>query len=73
VDSRNILAYPEAEVAVFNRYGMVVFKTVGYQNDWDGTFGDKELPDGAYYYVITIPNRDVEPYTGVINLLRGTK
>jgi gliding motility-associated-like protein len=68
----NIWAYPEAEVTIFNRYGMEVFKGKNYQNDWDGTYGDKELPDGAYYYVIAIPGAD-KSYTGNINLLRTRK
>ena len=33
-----------------------------YANTWDARFNDKDLPDGAYYYIITLPGRDVEPY-----------
>ena len=70
----NIAAYPEANVSIINRYGMEVYNATGYQNDWDGTYEGKDLPDGAYYYVITLPNRDdVVSYTGVINLLRSKK
>ena len=69
----NIEAYPTAEVAIFNRYGMEVFKTKGYANQWDGT--DKlekgnDLPDGAYYYVITLEG-NTKVYTGSISLVRS--
>ena len=69
----NIQAYPDAEVTVINRYGMEVFNTTDYANNlWDGTFDGKDLPDGAYYYIITLPgNDDAEPFTGSINLIRN--
>jgi gliding motility-associated-like protein len=69
----NIQAYPDAEVTVINRYGMEVFNTTDYANNlWDGTFDGKDLPDGAYYYIITLPgNDDAEPFTGSINILRN--
>ncbi|HPH86371.1 MAG TPA: gliding motility-associated C-terminal domain-containing protein [Ferruginibacter sp.] len=40
-------------VTVFNRYGSIVFKSKQYQNDWQGTYNGKPLPDGTYYAVIT--------------------
>ena len=39
-------------VNVFNRYGSKVYESVGYTNNWDGTFKGKPLPDGTYYAVI---------------------
>jgi gliding motility-associated-like protein len=39
-------------VNVFNRYGNVVYKNDNYQNNWDGTYSGKPIPDGTYYYVI---------------------
>lgn len=39
-------------VNVFNRYGNVVYKNDNYQNNWDGTYNGKPVPDGTYYYVI---------------------
>ena len=51
----NIEAYPDNEVKVYNRWGSRVFTTSGYDNTWAGTFQDgKPLPDGTYFYVITI-------------------
>lgn len=68
----NIWAYPDAEVVIVNRYGMEVFRGTGYQNTWDGTAEDgKELPDGAYYYIVTHPDFEEPVYTGAINLIRN--
>lgn len=68
----NIWAYPEAEVVIFNRYGMEVYRTTGYNNDWDATYKGNDLPDGPYYYVIVHPDFDIV-YKGVINVIRETK
>ncbi|MCP4091432.1 MAG: T9SS type B sorting domain-containing protein [Gammaproteobacteria bacterium] len=43
---------PGVTLKVFNRWGNEVYYNENYQNDWDGTFENKVLPDGAYYYVI---------------------
>jgi gliding motility-associated-like protein len=40
------------KVAVYNRYGTLVYESRNYRNDWKGTYGGKNLPDATYYYVI---------------------
>ncbi|MES2774838.1 MAG: gliding motility-associated C-terminal domain-containing protein [Bacteroidota bacterium] len=40
-------------VAVYNRYGGLVYKNDGYQNNWDGTYEGKPVADGTYYYQIS--------------------
>jgi len=71
----NIWAYPEAKVTIFNRYGMIVFEGTDYHNNpWDGKTSDgKELPDGAYYYVITHDDHPDTVYKGAINLIRNSR
>lgn len=55
---RNIKAYPENEVFIFNRWGDLIKKIINYDNDqfvWRGE--DKhnnKVPDGTYYYSIKI-------------------
>jgi len=56
-----LLQYPQNKLIIFNRWGNEVFSKNNYQNDWKGrteedTKGD-ELPDGTYYYVLTIPGQ----------------
>ena len=40
------------KVRIFNRYGQEVYKNENYQNNWDGMYGGKPIPDGTYYYTI---------------------
>ena len=43
---------PENKLQIFNRWGNLVYETTNYRNDWDGTWdGNKELPDGTYFYI----------------------
>jgi gliding motility-associated-like protein len=43
----------QISVAVFNRYGNTFYKNDNYNNDWNGTYNGKPVPDGTYYYVVT--------------------
>ncbi len=58
-------------VKVFNGWGNVVFESDNYQNDWDGTFHDDPLPEGAYYYSITCGDND--SVVGSVTILRLKK
>jgi gliding motility-associated-like protein len=42
----------QSKVSVFNRYGSEVYSNLNYQNDWNGSYNGKALPDGTYYYQI---------------------
>lgn len=57
------------EVIIYNRWGNEIYESVGYNKPWDGTYNNKPLPMGSYYYVIDY--RDgTEPLNGVITLIR---
>ncbi len=51
-DIVGLVAYQQATVDIFNRYGQKIFHSVGYSTPWDGTYNHRLLPTGAYYYVI---------------------
>ena len=55
-DIPSLAAYPNCAVSIFNRYGALVYKTIGYPKPWDGTYEGKPLPTGVYYYVIDLKN-----------------
>jgi gliding motility-associated-like protein len=65
----NLADYPGCTVEVFNRYGQTVFYSKGYNTPWDGTYKGKDMPVGAYYYVIHLHN-GFKPLTGSITILR---
>lgn len=59
---------PKNTVAVYDTYGREVLKASNYKNDWKGTFENKLLPDGTYYYVIE--NGEKDTYTGYLQIQR---
>jgi len=63
--------FPECQVEVYNRWGQLLFISVGYQIPWDGKYEDKEVPIGTYYYVINLNNPLFpDAYTGPLTILR---
>ena len=65
----NVDIYPNIEVKIYNRWGTLVFESIGYQTPWDGTYNGKELPADAYYYVIDL-KKDHDLLQGVISIIR---
>lgn len=64
----NILAFPDAEVTIFNRWGQQIYSASPYLNDWEGTAPNGDyLPTGTYYYQIVLNNGKV--FTGHVNVL----
>jgi len=51
-DIVGLIAYHDAAVDVFDRWGRKVFHSLGYPKPWDGTYNGKPVPVGVYYYVI---------------------
>lgn len=63
--------YPGCAVTVYNRWGQVVMESSNPALMWDGKDirTHIDLPDGAYYYTLTIPGRE-KMFRGYIMLLR---
>ncbi|MEJ5995467.1 gliding motility-associated C-terminal domain-containing protein [Pedobacter sp. Du54] len=62
-------SYPAAEITVFNRAGQKVYYSKGYLNPFDGTFQNKLLPVGVYYYRIS-PNNGRRTISGSLTIIR---
>lgn len=65
----NIWEYPDCKVQIFNEWGQTVFETEGYQNDFDGIYDGKPLPEGSYYYHILCQEEEKE-WTGGLTIVR---
>jgi gliding motility-associated-like protein len=61
--------YPECVVKIFNRYGLQLYRSLGYNKAWDGTFNGKPLPVGTYYYIINFGNVS-PPRSGFVSIIR---
>lgn len=66
------LYFKEYYLAIYNRWGQMVFEATTPVNKWDGTYNGEPCPDGMYTYVYRI--RDVfgyyHNYKGQLTLLR---
>ena len=70
-DTWNITAldtYPQSVTQVFDRYGGIVFKSIGYAKAWDGTCENKQVATGTYYYIIDLKNG--KKFSGWVCVLR---
>ena len=67
---KNIEMYPNAEVEIFNRWGIRVYSTKNISaNPWDGTFKGKLVPTDSYHYILNL-NDGSKPRSGVITVIR---
>lgn len=64
----NIDVFESCPIRIFNRRGQTVYEASQYNNDWDGIFNGKDLPEGAYYYILSCSPTDV--HTGSIAIIR---
>lgn len=71
VDNLHAL-YPTCEVKIVNRWGNLVYESIGYSNPWDGTFLDSGelLPTGTYFYRIDLKDDMFTEITGSISIIR---
>lgn len=61
--------YPGSTVEIFNRYGQMIFRSVGYSTPWDGTINGKPVPVGTYYYIVD-PKNGRKLMTGYVDVIR---
>jgi gliding motility-associated-like protein len=64
----NIQRFQPCKVAIYNRWGDELYSSSNYQNNWDGKYKGKNLPEGSYYYVFEANNGKV--YKGVLNIIQ---
>jgi len=65
-----LVAYVNATVDIFDRYGQKVFHSIGYPKAWDGTINGRPVPTGVYYYVINPHYQNEPPLSGYVTVLR---
>lgn len=63
--------YPNNQLKVYNRWGLLVYKAAPYDNNWYGTSTEinSELAIGTYYYVLDYGDGR-KPYVGFVYLDR---
>ncbi len=68
---KGIGTFGNTSIEIFNRYGNRVFEDRNMTDDnvWDGTWENKEVPDGTYYYLLDLGD-GTEIRKGWIQLIR---
>jgi gliding motility-associated-like protein len=61
---KNIEYHPNTNVTIFDRWGLKVFESTNYNNEWKGD----GLNDGTFFYVIDVP--EDKKYTGFVTVFR---
>jgi gliding motility-associated-like protein len=57
-------------VKIYDEKGIEIFAAERYENNWDGTFRGKPVPDGVYYFIIKCQGDASPPKTGSVTILR---
>lgn len=68
-DIQGLIAYTSADVNIYDRNGQRIFHSIGYGIPWNGTYNNKPLPFGTYYYVID-PKFFYKTFSGYITLVK---
>jgi len=56
-------------IAIFNRWGQLLFEDKGSKWQWDGIYNDEALPEATYYYQLKL-NDELPQIHGTVTLLR---
>jgi gliding motility-associated-like protein len=62
-------SYPGCTVEIVNRYGYLIYRSVGYPKPWDGKVNGIDVPVGTYYYVID-PKNGRKKKAGYVDIIR---
>jgi gliding motility-associated-like protein len=62
--------FNDVDLQVYNRYGQLVFRNMGYIKPWDGTRNGTPMPVGTYYYILNLKIKNEKPMTGQVTILR---
>ena len=63
---RKVERYADYELTIRNSSGQIVYQTINYQNNWNGTYNNKQLPTGTYYYFL---QKEAKLHKGFINII----
>jgi len=66
----NLEKYPDNILEIYNRYGQKLFSKTPYQNDWNGTFLNTELPAGTYFYILDTRSDTGGVHKGTVTIVK---
>lgn len=67
----NANQFDKAVVKVFNKKGLLIYESKGFEKGWDGSFNGERLPVDTYYYTIDLKlSYTKKTYKGTVTILR---
>lgn len=60
------IAYPEAQIEIYNRFGKLVYNFAAKNMGWNGTLNNNLLPSTDYWFVIRLDNRTIKGHFSLI-------
>lgn len=60
----------DAVVSVYDKHGVLVHRSKGFEHPWDGTMNGELLPAGTYFFTIDLQLRNKKTYRGIVTILR---
>ncbi len=69
-DVKNALAFSDCQVAIYNRWGELMFQSTGYATAWNGTYHEQVVEPGIYTYQIRLVTPISALYKGFITVLK---
>lgn len=68
-DKGSLDYFPDAEIRVFSKRGVLVYEARGFDKAWDGRYQGTLLPADSYFYTIDL-KRANKRHKGVVTILR---
>jgi large repetitive protein len=63
--------FESAVVRVYNKRGILIFESGGFDREWDGTMNGTLLPADTYFYTIDLHSKSFKnQYKGIVTILR---
>lgn len=47
--------FPDAEIKIFDKHGILLFRSYGKDKGWDGTFNGSPMPSDDYWCIVNFP------------------
>lgn len=70
-DRSRLAEFRDSELKVYDKRGRLLFQTVGFEREWDGTFNGERLPPESYFFTLDLKLPFLKKtYKGVVTILR---
>jgi gliding motility-associated-like protein len=66
---KHVNLYPDIHVEIYNRWGILLFTSDGYAEQWDGKHNGNDLPMASYVYIVDLGDGS-EIITGTVTIIR---